>query len=202
MEQTEPKITVVLSAEFWSALNKLSEPSVRASRPELMNMAAEWESHKRQPQYSFYWLKEESPALWMSKKLAWLQVALYLRLLREGAKYLIKSCSVYDQADICEASGGLYEAKCDGWGWKTGQKVLLCSDPSCRVAFKTPQSYSWFTLGELLYHLSPAILKRSLILLAFRWACTGDIAQGHNIKATPNSLTLCKALTNTSIKTW
>lgn len=30
MEQTEPKITVVLSAESWSALNKLSEPSVRA----------------------------------------------------------------------------------------------------------------------------------------------------------------------------
>lgn len=40
MEQTEPKITVVLSAEFWSALNKLSEPSVGASRPKLMNMAA------------------------------------------------------------------------------------------------------------------------------------------------------------------
>lgn len=54
MEQTEPKITVVLSAESWSALNKLSEPSVRAPRPELMSMAAEWESHKRQPQYSFY----------------------------------------------------------------------------------------------------------------------------------------------------
>lgn len=41
MEQTEPKITVALSAEFWSPLNKLSEPSVGASRPKLMNMAAE-----------------------------------------------------------------------------------------------------------------------------------------------------------------
>lgn len=54
MEQTEPKITVVLSREFWSALKKLSEPSVGASRPKLMNMAAERESHKRQLQYSFY----------------------------------------------------------------------------------------------------------------------------------------------------
>lgn len=49
MEQTEPKITVALSAEFWSALNKLSEPSVGASRPELMNMAAEWESQEATP---------------------------------------------------------------------------------------------------------------------------------------------------------
>lgn len=54
MEQTEPKITVVLSAEFWSALNKLSEPSVGASRRELMNMAAERERHKRQLQCSLY----------------------------------------------------------------------------------------------------------------------------------------------------
>lgn len=53
MEQTEPKITVVLSVEFWSALNKLSQPSVGAYRLELMNMGTEQKSHKRQLEYFF-----------------------------------------------------------------------------------------------------------------------------------------------------
>lgn len=50
MEQIEPKMdvefTVALSVEFWTALSKISKPSVWAYGPRLINTATEQECRK------------------------------------------------------------------------------------------------------------------------------------------------------------
>lgn len=131
----------------------------------------------------FLLLRKKTPTLRMSKKLAWLQVVLYLYLLREEAKYLIKKSALYDQADICEASGGLYEISFDksertnGQIWWVGmenssipdQKVLLCANRSCRI--KMPQKLQLVSSQWITASVIPSNFKTALILLAFRWAC-------------------------------